>query len=73
LVFLDEKRWDLDGILSENWVRENLLYMFIHLRINGLGRSGNGRSINNKTTASGDGFQFTLRVSNGVARERSRP
>nr|GEY20722.1 reverse transcriptase domain-containing protein [Tanacetum cinerariifolium] len=36
-------------------------------------RSGNGRSINNKTTASGDGFELTLRVSNGVATERSRP
>nr|GEY90743.1 reverse transcriptase domain-containing protein [Tanacetum cinerariifolium] len=41
--------------------------------INEWGRSRNGRSINNKTTSSGDGFEFTLRVSNGVAGERSRP
>nr|GEY90288.1 zinc finger, CCHC-type, retrotransposon Gag domain protein [Tanacetum cinerariifolium] len=73
LVFLDGRRWNLNGIFSEIQVRESLLYTFIHLRINGLGRSGNGRSINNKTTASGDGFEFTLRVSNDVARERSRP
>nr|GFC36986.1 hypothetical protein [Tanacetum cinerariifolium] len=73
LVFLGEMRWDLDGILSEVRVRESLLYMFIYLWINGLGRSGNGRSINNKTTAGGDGFEFPLRVSNDVARERSRP
>nr|GFD00318.1 hypothetical protein [Tanacetum cinerariifolium] len=66
-------RWDLDGILSEIWVRVSLLYTFIHLRIDGFRRSGNGRSISNKTTASGDGFEFTLRVSNGVAQERSLP
>nr|GFC30906.1 hypothetical protein [Tanacetum cinerariifolium] len=35
-------------------------------------RHKNGRSIKNKNTSSGDGFQFTFRVSNGVARERSR-
>nr|GFD27712.1 hypothetical protein [Tanacetum cinerariifolium] len=40
---------------------------------NGFGRSGNGRSISNKATASGDGLEFTLRVSNCIARERSRP
>nr|GFD46948.1 hypothetical protein [Tanacetum cinerariifolium] len=51
----------------------SLLYTFIHIRINGCGRSGNGRSINNKYTASGDGFEFTLRVSNGIARDRFRP
>nr|GEZ79030.1 hypothetical protein [Tanacetum cinerariifolium] len=41
LVFLDGRRWDLDGILSEIRVHESLLYTFIHLRINGSGRSGN--------------------------------
>nr|GFB10369.1 hypothetical protein [Tanacetum cinerariifolium] len=69
----DRRRWDLDGILNEIRVRESLLYTFIYLRINRCGRSRNGRSINNKSTASGDGFAFTLRVSNGIARERSRP
>nr|GEW50838.1 hypothetical protein [Tanacetum cinerariifolium] len=38
----------------------------IYLWINGLGRSRNGRSINNKTTASGDGFEFTLRPGDHV-------
>nr|GFB45423.1 hypothetical protein [Tanacetum cinerariifolium] len=70
---LGGRRWDLDGILSEIRVRESLLYTFILLRINGSRRCGNGRSINNKTTASGDGFEFTLRVSKGVAKERYRP
>ncbi|GJU47756.1 hypothetical protein Tco_1217311 [Tanacetum coccineum] len=45
---------------------------FILLWINEWRRHRNGRSIKNKTTSSGNGFQFTLRVSNGVARERSR-
>nr|GFC08188.1 hypothetical protein [Tanacetum cinerariifolium] len=47
-VQIARRRWDLDGILSEIRVRKSFLYTFIHLRINGLGRSGNGRSINTR-------------------------
>nr|GFB78645.1 hypothetical protein [Tanacetum cinerariifolium] len=56
LRFLDWRRWDLDCILREIWVRVRLLYTFIFLWINGFGRSGNGRSISNKSTVSSDGF-----------------
>nr|GFC62311.1 hypothetical protein [Tanacetum cinerariifolium] len=34
--------------------------------INGFGRSGNGRSISSKSTASSNGFKFTLWVGNGT-------
>nr|GFD43491.1 hypothetical protein [Tanacetum cinerariifolium] len=68
-----KRRWDLDGILSEIRVRESLLYSFTYLWNNRFGRGENGRSIGDKTIASSDGFEFTLRVGNGIARERSRP
>nr|GFC63405.1 hypothetical protein [Tanacetum cinerariifolium] len=39
----------------------------------GFERIGNGRSFSNKSTVSSNGFKFTLRVGNGIAREISRP
>nr|GFC44312.1 hypothetical protein [Tanacetum cinerariifolium] len=74
LRFLDWRRWwDLDGVLRVIWVRVRLLYTFILLWIDEFERIGNGRSFSNKSTASSNGFKFTLRVGNGIARESSRP
>ncbi|GKF16083.1 hypothetical protein Tco_0061001 [Tanacetum coccineum] len=41
---------------------------FFVKEINEWRRHRNGRSLKNKTTSGGDGFQFTFWVSNGVAR-----
>nr|GEY72313.1 putative retrotransposon Gag domain, nucleotide-binding alpha-beta plait domain protein [Tanacetum cinerariifolium] len=67
LRFLDWRRWwNLDVVFCMIWVCVRLLYTCIFLWINGFGRIGNGRSFSNKSTASSNGFNFTLWVGNGL-------